>query len=74
MDSQRRNNVLAFKSEGSKDGSRFSKIDSVKCVMVRARLRDSPAVAVKAERLHALAPKLAAIVEELIDDFLAEVS
>jgi hypothetical protein len=46
----------------------------VKCVMARATLQGSPAVAAKAERLHAAAPKLAAIVEELIDDFLSEVS
>jgi len=41
---------------------------------VRASLRTSPPVAVKAARLHAVAPELSKIVEDLIDEVLEDVS
>ena len=73
--SQRRNNVVAFvKSPNCAPKSSLTKLASVKCVMLRAGLPKSRRFGEKAERLQAAAPDLAAIVEELVDDLLAEVS
>ena len=68
-------NILTFvKLPSSKLGSRDSKLHSVRCVMGPASLRSSPQFVRKAERLHAAAPDIAAIVETLLDDLLMEVS
>lgn len=71
---QTRPNVLTFaKLPSSKLGSRVSKLHSLKCVMAHASLPNSPRFLEKAARLHAAAPDVAAIVETLLDDLLAEV-
>lgn len=72
---QRRPVVLTFvKSPPSKPVSSVTKLPSNKCAMARAGLRSSPQFLSKAAHLHAVAPDMAAFVEELIDDLLAEVS
>ena len=70
-------NVILFPippSPSSRPRSLPIKLDSVKCKPVRASLRTSPPVAVKAARLHAVAPELSKIVEDLIDEVLEDVS
>lgn len=73
--SQRRPNVLAFKrSPGSRLELPATKLDSVRCEMLPAKYNGSRPFVAKAERLLAMAPDLAAIVEELLDELLSEVS
>jgi hypothetical protein len=73
--SQRRANVVYFdKWRASMPPSSNTRLDSIRCVMARANLRTSPPVAEKAARLHAVAPDIAKIVEDMLDDLLAEVS
>lgn len=65
--------ALTFsKSLPSKLGSKVTKLHSVDCAMAPASLRKSPFVQ-KAEQLDAVAPDIAAIVEELLDDLLLEI-
>lgn len=65
--------VLTFsKSHASKRESRNTKLNSVACTMLRANLPSSPAFVDKAKRLHAVAPDMAAIVEQLIDELLED--
>lgn len=72
---QRRPNVLTFaKLPLSELVSRGSKLHSITCVMARASLSTPPTLSDKAERLENVAPDIAAYVEKLIDDLLAEVS
>lgn len=77
--SQRRSprNVIAFPTQrnlsGSSPASSNEKLNSIRFVMQRASLRNSPEVAVKAARLHEISPKLSRMVEDLLDEVLEEV-
>lgn len=73
--SQRLGNVVTFaKLPPSKLGSPVSKLHSIRCVMARATSSERLTLSDKAGRLENVAPDLAAYVERLIDDLLAEVS
>ena len=60
--------------QNSKANSPISKLDGVKCRMLRAPCSELPSVAKKAAQLHALRPDAASLLEELVDDLLREVS
>ena len=65
-------NVIVFPS--SKPNSRISKLNGVTCKMLPANSSSSLQLAQKAARLQAERPAVAALLEKLVDDFLAEVS
>lgn len=58
----------------SKAISWSTKPSSAKATASPKTLPPLPAVAVKAARLHALRPRAAAIIEELIDDVLSQIA
>ena len=74
--SQRRQNVIVFSP--LRPNSRISVLDTVKFRMLPAPLSSSsarwPAISVKARSLQEQQPSAAALIEELLDDLLSEVS
>lgn len=61
-------------SRSSIPNSKFSKLVSVTCKPLRANYSELPSVAKKAATLHALRPAATELLEELIDELIAEVS
>ena len=74
--SQRRPNVIVFPP--LRTNSRISALDTVKFRMLPAQRSSSsakwPAISVKARSLQEQQPSAAALIEELLDDLLSEVS
>lgn len=52
--------------------TRLSKLASVSCRMLPAASSPMPSVSLKVARLHSLRPGAAAVVEQLVDDLLAD--
>lgn len=75
MSQRRPSNVLSFpKSKPSEPSSPRTKLNSIRCRMLRSDLPKSPPIAGKAARLQQLRPDVAVVIEKLVDDLLAEVS
>lgn len=74
MPSPRASVITFVKSPPSKLGSPVSKLHSIRLVMARASWPHKPTLSDKAGRLASVAPDLAAYVEELVDELLAEVT
>lgn len=76
MSQRRRQNVIAFPN--SNPNSRLSRLSTVKCRMLRAPLSTNsgkwPDISVKAKALQERQPSAAALIEELLDNLLEEVS
>lgn len=71
--SHRRSNIVAFvKSTPSGFASSVTKLHSARCVIAPGSLSKTPRFVAKAARLHAVAPDIAAMVEELLDEMLAD--
>lgn len=75
MASQRRQNVIAFPNSNLNFAN--SRLATVRCKMLRAPLSSNsarwPNISVKAKALAEQQPSAAALLEELLDDLLAEV-
>lgn len=63
---------LAFSN--SNDASRLTKLRSIPLTMLSSNLPTLPSFATKAARLHAVRPDVAAVLEKLVDRYLAEMS
>lgn len=69
--SQRRTNIVNFSNYASKSMS--TSLHSIKPAMLRCNLSRSQPLPRKVERLLRQRPDVAAVIERLVDDLLAEV-